>query len=334
MAPGTKGFIPVLHAATASRPDEIDTVLAAEAVTLALRKLGYAAEIVGLMPDLGGLDALPSRRPLVVFNLVDAVNGDGRLAPMVPARLDALGLRYTGACTTAWLDTLSKVGTKLKLAHEGLPTPVWSEDGRWPNGDDGVDAAAKVIVKPVWEHGSLGMDDTSVMPAAAARQAIAERTARWQTEHFAEGFVEGREFNVSLLAGNDGVQVLPIAEIVFEGFADAAKIVGYDAKWAPDSPAFIGTPRRFGVERAEPGLAAVLSRHARACWTLFGVTGYARVDFRVDEAGQPFILEVNMNPCLTPDAGFAAAAHEAGLTYRDMIGAIVEAPLGRLRAIA
>ena len=328
MAPGTKGFIPVLHAATDSRPDEIDTLLAAEAVAGALNERGYAAEVIGLSPDLAELDALPASRPLVAFNLVDAVNGDGRLAPMVPARLDALALRYTGARTTAWLDTLSKVTTKLKLAHAGLPTPAWSADGA------GLDPDTPVIVKPVWEHGSLGIDETSVMRGAEARQAIAERTVRWQTEHFAEEFVEGREFNVSLLQSADGVQVLHIAEIVFEGFADAAQIVCYDAKWTPDSAAYVGTPRRFGLERSGPALAAVLADHARACWTLFGISGYARVDFRVDQAGAPFILEVNINPCLTPDAGFAAAALEAGFTYPDLIESIATAPLGRLRATA
>jgi D-alanine-D-alanine ligase len=329
MTPGTTGFIPVLHAATDSRPDEIDTLLAAEAVTGALDELGYTAKIVGLSPDLGGLEALPGVRPLVVFNLVDAVNGDGRVAPMVPARLDAFGLRYTGAPTSAWLDTLSKVGTKLKLAHAGLPTPGWSADGA------GLDPDAKVIVKPVWEHGSLGIDATSVMRGAEARQAIAERTARWQTEHFAETFIAGREFNVSLLEGPDGVHVLPIAEILFEGrWGNAARIVGYDAKWAPDSAAYVGTPRRFGLERSEPSLAGVLADCARDCWALFGISGYARVDFRVDQGGGPFILEVNMNPCLTPDAGFAAAALEAGLSYRDLIASIAAAPLNRLRATA
>src|SRR5262249_11046012 len=91
-----RGCVPGVHAARENRPDEIDTVVAAEAVAGALRSLGYATEIVALAPDLGALDDLPTRRPLAVFNLVDAVDGDGRLAPMVPARLDALGLRYTG----------------------------------------------------------------------------------------------------------------------------------------------------------------------------------------------------------------------------------------------
>lgn len=329
MAPGTTGFIPVLHAATDSRPDEIDTLIAAEAVARSLGELGHSTEIVGLSRDLAALEALPARRPLVVFNLVDAVDGDGRLAPMVPARLDALGLRYTGAGTHAWLDTLSKIGTKLKLAHAGLPTPAWSADG------DGLDPAAKLIVKPVWEHGSLGLDAASVVPGAAARRTIAKRTSRWRTEHFAEVFVEGREFNVSLLETGEDVKVLPIAEILFEGFAgNTAKIVGYDAKWSADSAAYRGTPRRFGLEHSDPELAGRLARLARDCWALFGVSGYARVDFRVDSLRQAFILEVNMNPCLTPDAGFAAASHEAGLAYQAMIGRIATAPLARLRATA
>lgn len=329
MADTTRGLIPVLHAATRTRPDEIDTILAAEAVARALARLGYAAEIVALDADFQGLESLPPRNPLAVFNLVDAIGGDARLAPMVPARLEALGLRYTGAPASAWLDTLSKIGTKLRLAHAGLPTPDWSADGT------GLDPGARVIVKPVWEHGSLGMDDASVTSGGAAAQAIAERTRRWHTEHFAEAFIEGREFNVSLLETHGGVRVLPIAEILFEGFgASDAKIVGYDAKWAPETAAFIGTPRRFGIERREPLLAAALARHARACWPLFGASGYARVDFRVAADGRPYILEVNMNPCLTPDAGLAAAAREAGLAYDELVAAIVAAPLADLKATA
>lgn len=329
MGPAARGYVPVLHAATQDRPDEIDTILAAEAVAAALKARGYATDIIALTPDLAGIDVLPARRPLAVFNLVDAVGGDGRLAPMVPARLDALGLAYTGAGTSAWFDTLSKINTKLKLAHAGLPTPAWSDDGR------GLDPDAHVIVKPVWEHGSLGMDESCVMRGADAAQAIVERTARWRTEHFAEAFIDGREFNLSLLECDYGVAVLPIAEILFEGFeADAARIVGYDAKWTPDSAAFTGTPRSFGIERSDPRLADELAALSRSCWDLFGVRGYARVDFRVTPDGRPFILEVNMNPCLTPDAGFAAAAREARIAYEDLIQRIATAPQARLRASA
>ena len=170
--------------------------------------------------DLASIETLPSRRPLLVFNLVDAIDCDGRLAPLVPARLDALGIAYTGCSTSALFETLSKVGTKLKLAHAGLPTPEWSTDGTGLNGD------ARVIVKALWEHGSLGLDETSVMRCADAPRVVAARTLRLKTEHFAEAYIEGREFHVALLERISGVEVLPIAEILFGGLeAHAPKIV-------------------------------------------------------------------------------------------------------------
>ena len=326
---GTAGFIPVLHAATVSRPDEIDTIVAAEAVAAALGRLGYATEVVALAPDLRGIDLLPARRPLVVFNLTDAVGGNCRLAPMVPARLDALKLSYTGAGTSAWLDTLSKIGTKLKLEHAGLPTTSWSEDGR------GLDPHGRYIVKPVWEHGSLGIDSASVVRGAEAARVIVERALRWNTEHFAEGFIEGREFAAAMMEGPQGVEVLPLRETLYQGFEDGRPLItDYDAKWTPGSQPYVGTPRRFGIEREDPALAAELTRLAFACWDLFNLDGYARVDFRLDERGAPSILEVNMNPCLGLDAGFTASAEAAGLSYDRLIGRIVDASLGRLQATA
>jgi D-alanine-D-alanine ligase len=329
MAHATRGFVPVLHAATDTRPDEIDTLNAAQAVEDALRRLGYATEIIALDLDLRPLESLARRRPLTVFNLVDAMRGDTRLAPMVPAVLEDLGVAYTGTRTSAWLGTLSKLATKQTLRSHGLPTPTWSEDGK------GLDFEGRVIVKPVFEHGSLGLDASSVVKGAAAAQAIKERALRWNTEHFAEGYIEGREFNLAVIERDGTAEVLPIAEMLFEGFAaNEPRIVGYDAKWAPESPAYVGTPRRFGLERQEPALAADLAALARACWSCFGLTGYARVDFRVDARYAPFILEVNVNPCLSPDAGFAAAAREAGLSYPALMGRIVEGAAEVLPATA
>ena len=273
--------------------------------------------------DLALIERLPSRRPLVIFNLVDAIDGDGRLAPSVPARLDALGTAYTGCSTSALSATLSKVGTKRKLAHAGLPTPEWSADGT------GLDPDVRVIVKAVWEHGSLGLDETSVMRCADAPKIVAARTKHLRTEHFVEAYVEGREFHVALLEGMCGVEVMPIIEVLFEGTgACEPKIYGYDGKWMPHSAAYIGTVRRFGLEQHEQELATMLKRSARACWTLFGFSGYARVDFRVDPTGAPYIIDVNPNPYLSRDAEDAAAAARAGFSYPDLIANIVESSLG------
>ena len=148
-------------------------------------------------------------------------------------------------------------------------------------------------------------------------------TSRFKTEHFAEAFIEGREFHLALLERITGVEVLPIPEILFEGLK-APAIYGYDAKWTPDSEAYISTKRRFGLERNEPELADTLKQLALASWTLFGFSDYARIDFRVDPTGAPFIIDVNSNPYLTVDTEDAAAAAEAGLSYQALIGSIVE----------
>ena len=103
------------------RPD--DALDAELAVAGALEGLGFTTEIMEVALDLALMQTLPARRPLLVFNLVDAIGSDSRFAPLVPAQLNSLGIVYTGSRTSALFETLSKIGTKLKLAHAGLPTP-------------------------------------------------------------------------------------------------------------------------------------------------------------------------------------------------------------------
>jgi D-alanine-D-alanine ligase len=101
--------------------------------------------------------------------------------------------------------------------------------------------------------------------------------------------------------------------MLFVDFPDGVPhIVDYAAKWDAASHAYHHTPRRFGLPAEDGPLVAALRALALRAWDLFGLRGYARVDFRVDAAGRPFMLEVNANPCLAPDAGFMAAAAQAG----------------------
>jgi D-alanine-D-alanine ligase len=174
-----------------------------------------------------------------------------------------------------------------------------------------------------------------VVAAAGARREIAARELRFGGPFFAEAFVEGREFNLSLLETAQGPRVLPVAEILFVDFpADRPRIVDYEAKWATDSAVYANTPRSFDFAAGDAALIAELSELSLAAWRLFGLAGYARVDFRVDAAGRPTILEVNLNPCLAPDAGFVAAAARAGLDYDAVISSIITAAKGRRRQAA
>jgi D-alanine-D-alanine ligase len=315
-------------------PDEADVLQQVAAVATALDDLGHRSDSLPCGLDLAAVAAgLAARRPDVVFNLVEGLAGHDRLYAVVPALLDALAVPYTGAPAEAIFLTTNKLLAKRSLLAAGLPTPA--VPARWPLAPQDVveDAAFRpdtFIVKPVWEHGSLGMHDDAVLAAttpgellARLREAAGGRSRAW----FAERFVAGRELNLSLLAAEEGgVEVLPAAEIDFSAFPPGKpRIVGYAAKWDERSFEYHHTPRLFDHPAADGALLARVGALARRCWDLFALRGYARVDFRVDEAGEPWVLEVNANPCLSPDAGFAAAVERAGIAYPAAIARILEA---------
>jgi D-alanine-D-alanine ligase len=286
-------------------PDEADTLIAAGAVEAALLANGHHACRAAYSKDRGALRTLlEAHAPDIVFNLVEAVDGLGALAPEAPRALSELGWRFTGAGAQAMALTNDKPRAKTLLRQDGLATPDWCVPPQWV----GLDGRTW-IVKSALEDASLGLDDGCVVSGRDAVMARAEASAaRHGGAWFAEAFVPGREFNIAMLDG----RVLPMAEMRFERWPDGKpRIVGYDAKWQQDSIGWNGTMRAFGVEREEPALAACLRKACERAWALFGLTGFARVDLRVDEEGVPQILEINANPCITPDAGFAAAAAEA-----------------------
>jgi D-alanine-D-alanine ligase len=308
----------VLHSdiAADAPPEELDTLIAAEAVAKALTARGHAAEQAPFRQET--LPSLLARTvPEIVFNLVEGVNGQGRLAPIAPDMLAATGARFTGATADAMALTNDKPLTKRKLRDAGLATPDWAVPPAWKDLADG-----RWIVKAALEDASLGLDDQCVVEGAQVKARADQCAIRFGGDWFAERYVEGREFNIAMLDG----RVLPMAEMCFEQWPEGKpRIVGYDAKWEEDSTGWNGTVRAFGVEQNEPRLAEGLRSACEHVWTLFGLTGFARVDFRVDHQGAPLILEINTNPCISPDAGFAAAAAEAGMSYEALIEAIVEA---------
>ncbi|MGE3164100.1 MAG: ATP-grasp domain-containing protein [Planctomycetota bacterium] len=314
-----------------------DVLRQRDAVAEALTCLGHDATCVGCTLDLGRLRTdLEPLQPDVVFNLVESLGGTDRLMSLTTLLLDALEIPYTGAPTEALWKTSNKLRAKAQLRSTELPTPV-----SWTSGEPrGARASAadgnprRWIIKATWEHASFAMDDTAVVTARDLEELAAlveERERRIGRPHFAEEYIEGREFNLSLLASTESVtghkmvpQVLPAAEIEFRGYPPGKpRIVGQRAKWDADSFEYRETPRRFDFEPMDENLIEELSDLAVRCWGQFDLRGYARVDFRVDPAGRPWILEVNANPCLSPDAGFAAAVAHAGLDYPSAIARIL-----------
>jgi len=315
----------VLYGAAAAQggPDEADTLVQVDTVQEALASLGYAVSLMAVDLDLAPVARLARRRFDLVVNLVESLRGDGRLIHLVPAVLESAGVSFTGASAAAIAASTDKIVAKRLMRDAGIPTPEWHA------GDsigDLTDADARYIVKSVCEDASIGLDAGSVVAMADVRPAMAARQARFGGAWFAERYIEGREFNLSILESPRGCQILPVAEIRFIDYpASRPRIVDYEAKWLTGSFAFDHTPRHFVEDGVDTGLVAELRRLALECWHLFGLRGYARVDFRVDAAGRPWVLEVNANPCLSPDAGFMAAAERAGLTVTDVIAMIAAA---------
>ncbi len=308
--------------------DERDVLVQVEAVMAALGALGHEVAALPFSLDLAAMgDRLRRSGCDFVFNLVETCGGQGRLIHLAPALLDALAIPYTGAGTEATFLSSNKLAAKRILHANRLRTPAWASltdsslRGPFP-------AGCPFIVKSIWEHASVGLEEGSVISPGnleGLRGEIRDRLGALGGAGYAERYVDGREFNLSVLGGRRRPEVLPPAEIEFVGYGnDRLRIVGYRAKWDDRTYEYHHTPRRFDFEPQDLALLRSLKRSALRCWDLFGLRGYARVDYRVDRDGTPWILEINSNPCLSPDSGFTAATVQAGLSYEEVIGRIID----------
>ena len=311
------------HATIAER----DVLAQVEVVERACRRWGYPCETLPCTADLQPFIArLTNDPPDVVFNLAEALAGHDRLAWLIPATAETLGIPCTGTPAVPLHLTNDKLRTKQKLQLAGLPTPAWQtlESLADPK-QFAAFVPGQYILKAIGEHASLGLDDSAVVQVSTAeelRAQLVRQTERLKKPCFAEQFIAGREFNLSLLAElpvsvklfpNAPAMVLAPAEIDFSSFPPGKpRIVGHAAKWEEGAFEYDHTPRKFDFPPSDEPLLQRLRSLARSCWQVLELDGWARVDFRVDESGQPWILEVNANCCLSPDAGFAAAVERGG----------------------
>jgi D-alanine-D-alanine ligase len=315
-----------------THPDQSDALVQAEAIGRALSDLGHESVDMTFSMDIKGfLEEIREAYPQLVFNLVESVDGHGRLIHFPASILDLLAIPYTGAPADALYLTSSKILTKKILSGAGIPNPSYYSPRDLQT--KSITIGGPYIVKSVWEHASVGLEESSVLCMKSSGQLLAEMEKRRDQlggDCFAEQFIDGREFNLSVLASQDGPEVLPAAEMRFIDYPPGKwKVVGYRAKWDDGSFESLHTQRSFEFPKSERPLLQNLMDIARRCWHVFGLRGYARVDFRVDERNQPWVLEINANPCLSPDAGFVAAASQAGLSFRQVVERIIQVvPLG------
>jgi len=300
--------------------DERDVLSQAAEVEQSLTELGYQSvrEFMDLNLEKTKQNLI-AHSPDLVFNLVETIDQRGDLIYLAPALLESMHIPYTGCPLDGMFLTSNKILTKQLLVLHNVRTPEWFD----ASGPFDMDPSKTYIAKPLWEDASVGITDSSVFKGGD-KGILNELRDRWGKGFFVEEFIGGREFNVSVLGGVEGPQVMPLAEILFRNFPeDKPKIVGYAAKWEQDTFEYKNTIRSFDLANTSEHLQIELNEMALKCWDIFNLRGYARIDFRVDENDKPFVLEINANPCISPDAGFYAASSLAGLSFTEVIKRII-----------
>jgi len=328
---------PPADGATAWRESDAGVVGEVRAVENALASLGLAYRTVGaprLCEVPGTLASAPEE---VVFNLVESFAESDADACSIPALCRAFGKACTGSDTPCLVLTLDKWQTKAVLQAAGLVCPpgIRVEIG------DAVGVAdlpqGPYIVKPVNADASEGIDAASVVASSGRALSAAVRRVhdRLRQAALVEQFIAGRELYVSCVEGSGGSpEILPIAEIDFSAFPpDLPRIVDYAAKWLPGSFEYGHTPNIIPAPLTA-GQMRLIRDQALTAWRATGCRGYARVDFRMSGQGRPYILEVNANPDVSPEAGFAAALTAAKIPFTKFVEACLRDAISRNGAVA
>lgn len=273
------------------------------------------------------VDTLRRMRPDLVINLCESLAADSRGEMMVPALLDILGLPYTGSSALSLALALHKPKAKELLRARGVPTPGFTVVSR-PEDAARVTLPFPLIVKPSREDASVGVSLDSVVQDAAALRRVCESVIRtFQQPALVEQYIAGREVYVPLL-GNAPRRALPLTEIRFGAYFDhRPNIVTYASKWEPDSPDWNHTPT--GPALVDAALHERLVGIALEAFAALDCQDYGRVDLRVSPEGHPYVIDINPNCDLHPDAGFARTAASAGLDYPALANALVEIALER-----
>ncbi len=265
-----------------------------------------------------------------IINLCESFNGKNMEQYKIPAVLELLNIPYTGSNSYAILLTTDKAYTKNVLSLNGLPVPRYFTNSDGANLPE--DLIFPLIVKPQYEDASVGVESTSVVynPKELLKE-IKRVIDKFNQPAIIEEYINGREINVAIVEDEE-INVLPLSEIIFENFpADTPKIVSYKAKWIKDSWEEKQTPAICPAVldiKIEDYIKEIAIKAFKIC----KCQDYARVDIRLDERNNPYIIEVNCNPDISPHAGFARSWKASGKNYNDFIKFLIDKAHNKKRA--
>ncbi len=298
-------------------------------VVEALRELGHEVRTLGVDDELLPIrHAIEEFKPHVAFNALTHFHNVATYDAHVVSYLELLKTPYTGTNPRGMLLAGDKALSKKILTYHRIPVPTFHVVRMGRRAVLPKRMEFPVIVKSVAEHASLGIAQASIVKDA---ESLAERVdylhRKLFTDAILERYIEGSEITIGVL-GNERITTFPIWELVFDSLPDgAANIATSKAKWDLDYQAKIGL-RTGPAENLSDEQRAKIARLAKRIFRVLGMSGYARIDLRMDHEGNPFVLEANPNPDLTYGEDFAESAKLAGVTYRELIQKVVSLGIG------
>ncbi len=303
-----------------------------EEIFQALEKLGHEPFYHMLEGGTQSLLALAKCGADLVFNLTESYAGDDTKDMNIAAYLDLLGLPYTGAGPHACLLAQDKALAKKLFAFHGIRSPYFATSYRGKI-DHAHDIKFPLIVKPLWEDGSIGIDAGAVVDSI---KEMMERIEYIQDEFdcpaLIEEYIEGREIYGAVLGSYEYAESLPLVELDLSKLPKGIpKIASYDVKFEKDTDAHKLTKSAIAKDLDEE-TATKLTDTAMAAYQAVKLRDYGRIDMRLSTKGEVYVIEANPNPWLSSKHEFAMAAKESGRNYTKLIGEIVDLALRRYAA--
>lgn len=294
-----------------------------------LGRAGFRLSRLGLGDDPTVLlDRIKAQRPAAVFNLHEGHPDQGHTEAYIAGLLEFAGVPFTGCPSETLALCRAKHLTKLILRGAGFPTPDFFVVDELPVPECTLDWP--VIVKPALQDASVGMDQNSVVTNQAGLVDRVEYLLNlYGPPVLVERYIRGKEIIVALVELPE-LRALPPSEISFQRKESRGywQIVTYDGKWKRGSDEYESSPPRYPADISSE-VAAKLAELAKEVFRLFGCRDYARIDMRVRPSGKPYILEVNPNPDISAEAGFAGCLHTAKLDYQTFLSGIVRNAIAR-----
>jgi len=264
----------------------------------------------------------------LVFNLTESYAGDDTKDMNLAAYLDLLDLKYTGAGPHGLYLAQNKALAKKIFHFHDIRTPFFAVSFKGQL-DHAHDIAFPLIVKPLSEDGSIGIDVDSVVTSVKdLMERIEHIQETFDSPALIEEYIEGREIYASVL-GNEKPEALPLVELDLSQLPDGTpKIAGTEVKWEKETEAYKKTHTR-PAEDLDPDTALELQRTAVAAYQALKLRDYGRIDLRLTPEGRIYVIEANPNPWLSSGAEFAMAAKKSGLSYAEIVQRIVDLALAR-----